>query len=38
MSVRIDATDRKILAALQADAAQSLDEIANHMTLDIDLD
>ena len=28
MSVRIDATDRKILAALQADAAQSLDEIA----------
>ena len=28
MSVRIDTTDRKILAALQADAAQSLDEIA----------
>lgn len=28
MSVRIDGTDRKILAALQADAAQSLDEIA----------
>ena len=28
MSVRIDATDRKILAALQADAGQSLDEIA----------
>ncbi|WP_342075442.1 Lrp/AsnC family transcriptional regulator [Yoonia sp. SS1-5] len=28
MAVRIDATDRKILAALQADAAQSLDEIA----------
>lgn len=28
MSVRIDATDRKILAALQADAAQSLDDIA----------
>lgn len=28
MSVRIDATDRKILAAMQADAAQSLDEIA----------
>ncbi|MEQ8366957.1 MAG: AsnC family transcriptional regulator, partial [Roseicyclus sp.] len=28
MALRIDATDRKILAALQADAAQSLDEIA----------
>lgn len=28
MSVRIDDTDRKILRALQADAAQSLDEIA----------
>ena len=28
MSVRIDETDRKILRALQADAAQSLDEIA----------
>ena len=28
MSVRIDAVDRKILAALQADAAQSLDDIA----------
>lgn len=28
MSARIDATDRKILAAMQADAAQSLDEIA----------
>ncbi|MEL6838878.1 MAG: Lrp/AsnC family transcriptional regulator [Pseudomonadota bacterium] len=28
MSVRIDATDRKILGALQADAARSLDEIA----------
>ena len=31
MSVRIDATDRKILAALQADAAQSLDEIAKNI-------
>lgn len=28
MSVRIDETDRKILAALQRDAGQSLDEIA----------
>lgn len=28
MSVRLDAMDRKILAALQADAGQSLDEIA----------
>ena len=28
MSVRIDETDRKILSALQEDAAQSLDEIA----------
>ncbi|MEE4187502.1 MAG: Lrp/AsnC family transcriptional regulator [Roseobacter sp.] len=28
MSVRIDDTDRKILKALQADASQSLDEIA----------
>ena len=28
MSVRIDETDRKILRAMQADAAQSLDEIA----------
>ena len=28
MAVRIDGTDRKILAALQEDAAQSLDEIA----------
>jgi Lrp/AsnC family transcriptional regulator len=28
MALRIDATDRKILAALQADAAQSLDDIA----------
>lgn len=28
MTVRIDAMDRKILAALQADSAQSLDEIA----------
>ncbi len=31
MSVRIDATDRKILAALQTDAAQSLDEIAKNV-------
>ncbi len=31
MSVRIDATDRKILAALQADAGQSLDEIAKNV-------
>ncbi len=31
MSVRVDATDRKILAALQADAAQSLDEIARNV-------
>jgi Lrp/AsnC family transcriptional regulator len=28
MAVRIDDTDRKILAAMQADAGQSLDEIA----------
>ena len=28
MSVRIDEMDRKILRAMQADAAQSLDEIA----------
>ena len=28
MSVRIDGTDRKILAELQRDASQSLDEIA----------
>lgn len=28
MSVRVDATDRKILAELQRDAGQSLDEIA----------
>lgn len=28
MSVRLDRTDRKILAELQADASQSLDEIA----------
>jgi Lrp/AsnC family transcriptional regulator len=28
MTVRIDATDRKILAALQRDASQSLDDIA----------
>ena len=28
MAVRLDATDRKILAALQADAGRSLDEIA----------
>lgn len=28
MPVRIDATDRKILAALQADASRSLDDIA----------
>ncbi len=31
MSVRLDTTDRKILAALQADAAQSLDEIAKEV-------
>ncbi|MFO7805451.1 MAG: Lrp/AsnC family transcriptional regulator, partial [Paracoccaceae bacterium] len=31
MSVRIDATDRKILAALQADAARSLDDIAREV-------
>ena len=31
MSVRLDATDRKILAALQEDAARSLDEIAKHI-------
>jgi len=31
MSVRIDATDRKILAALQADAARSLDDIAKEV-------
>ena len=30
MTVRIDATDRKILAELQRDAGQSLDEIAKH--------
>jgi len=28
MNIRLDATDRKILAALQRDAGQSLDEIA----------
>ena len=28
MPVRIDATDRKILAALQRDASRSLDDIA----------
>lgn len=31
MSVRIDETDRKILAELQRDAAQSLDEIASQV-------
>ena len=31
MSVRIDDTDRKILAALQADASRSLDEIAREV-------
>ncbi|WP_116087350.1 Lrp/AsnC family transcriptional regulator [Tropicimonas sp. IMCC34011] len=31
MSVRIDATDRKILAELQNDASQSLDEIAKNI-------
>jgi Lrp/AsnC family transcriptional regulator len=31
MSVRIDETDRKILAALQADASRSLDEIAKEV-------
>ena len=31
MSVRIDATDRKILAELQRDAGQSLDEIAKRV-------
>jgi Lrp/AsnC family transcriptional regulator len=31
MSVRIDGTDRKILAALQADASRSLDEIAREV-------
>lgn len=31
MSVRIDATDRKILAALQRDASQSLDDIAREV-------
>ena len=31
MTVRIDETDRKILAALQADASQSLDEIAKRV-------
>ncbi|MDT0681983.1 Lrp/AsnC family transcriptional regulator [Roseicyclus sp. F158] len=31
MSVRIDATDRKILAELQSDASQSLDEIARNI-------
>jgi Lrp/AsnC family transcriptional regulator len=31
MTVRIDATDRKILAELQRDAGQSLDEIARHV-------
>jgi Lrp/AsnC family transcriptional regulator len=31
MSVRIDETDRKILAALQADASRSLDEIAREV-------
>ncbi len=31
MSVRIDATDRKILAELQRDASQSLDEIASRV-------
>jgi len=31
MGVRIDETDRKILAALQADASRSLDEIAREV-------
>lgn len=31
MSVRIDETDRKILSALQRDAAQSLDDIAREV-------
>jgi len=31
MSVRIDETDRKILAALQRDASQSLDDIAREV-------
>lgn len=31
MTVRIDETDRKILAQLQRDAAQSLDDIARHV-------
>jgi Lrp/AsnC family transcriptional regulator len=31
MSVRIDETDRKILAALQTDASRSLDEIAKEV-------
>lgn len=31
MAVRIDETDRKILASLQRDAAQSLDEIAREV-------
>ncbi len=31
MTVRIDATDRKILAELQRDASQSLDEIAKQV-------
>ncbi len=31
MTVRIDATDRKIMAELQRDAAQSLDEIARRV-------
>lgn len=31
MTVRIDETDRKILAALQADASRSLDEIAREI-------
>lgn len=31
MSIRIDETDRKILAELQRDAAQSLDEIAKEI-------
>ena len=31
MAVRIDGTDRKILAALQRDAGQSLDEIAREI-------
>ena len=34
MSVRLDATDRKILAELQVDASQSLDDIANTVLLD----